>query len=426
MCPELSAAVGDLTDDEVVERLLALHRLMARVEGAIVETTGVFDRRMLHASDAARTASGWLAARVDQTQGRCKADVRLARRLRDMPVVAAAFRSGRIGRAKVDLLVEVRTPELVDLVAEQEAYLVDEVADLRVCDAGRFLRAWQQTARQYVGWCDPDGPVEETAPRIAVDLAQTFEGRFVLDGEMDAEHGAIIRSAIDAEVDEMFRVGVFTADDGLSPAERRGQALAQIVARKGRAGMRHGRPRPAIEVICDERTLVGLPVTGAEDMYARVCELADGTPLPTASLSRLFCGADLHRLVVSADGEVLDAGKDIRLANRAQRRALRFRHARRCAFPGCSAPIDWCEAHHVEEYDPDPSNDRGRTDMANLVPLCRYHHHRVHEGGFDLTLTPDGRVTVHRPPDAHGHRCRVTPARSWRRPAERRAATVPG
>ena len=102
---------------------------------------------MLHTVDGARTAAGWLTARVDQTRGRCGADVQLARTLRAMPLVEAAFRAGRIGRAKVDLLAEVRTPEIAELFAEQEAYLVGEVADLRVTDAGRFLRAWQQAAR---------------------------------------------------------------------------------------------------------------------------------------------------------------------------------------------------------------------------------------------------------------------------------------
>jgi hypothetical protein len=297
--------------------------------------------------------------------------------------------------------------------ASQEAWLVDEVAELRVTDANQFLRAWQQSARLYVGSIDPDEPIVETSPRVAVSLAQTFEGRYVLDGEMDAEHGAIVRTAIDAEVDEMYRVGIYGPDDGLTPAERRGQALVQIVARKGRVGIKHGRPRPSVEVICDEKTLQGLPIDDEADLRSRICEHVDGTPLPPASLARLLCGADLHRLVIGADGEVLDAGKDIRLANRAQRRALRYRHARHCAFPGCEAPIDWCEAHHVTAWDPDPTNDRGRTDMDNLVPLCRHHHHKVHEGGFTLTLEPDGHIDVHRPgPD----RCRITPARRWRQP----------
>ncbi|HEU5151264.1 MAG TPA: HNH endonuclease [Iamia sp.] len=401
-----------LTDAEITAHLLALHRLTARVEGALVAATGVFDRRRLHAADAARTTAGWLAARVDRTRTRSGADVEVARALRAMPVVAAAFRAGRLGRAKVDLLVATRIPEVAEVFAEQEAWLVAEVVDLRVGDANRFLRSWQEAARCHVGSVDPDEPVTEAAPRVAVTLTPTFDGRHVLDGEMDTEHGAIVRAAIDAEVDEMHRAGVFGPEDGLSPAERRGQALVQIVTRQGRTGMRHGRPRPSVEVIVDERTLRGLPIVDGTDLRTRVCEIAGGAPLRPASLHRLLCGADVHRLVISAAGEVLDAGKDIRLANRAQRRALRFRHAGHCAFPGCAAPTDWCEAHHVEPFDPDPGSPRGRTDMANLVPLCRHHHHAVHEGGFTLTLRPDGRTTVTRP----GGRCRVTAARRWRRP----------
>ena len=81
-----------------------------------------------------------------------------------------------------------------------------------------------------------------------------------------------------------------------------GQALVQIVTRKSNACTKHGRARPSVEVICDERTLQGLPITDAEDLKKRICTDADGTPLPPASLARLLCGADLHRLVVSADG----------------------------------------------------------------------------------------------------------------------------
>ncbi len=402
-----------LTDGEIVSRLLAVHREKARIEAELVALTGAFDRRGLHAADAARSTAGWLSARVDQTRARCAADVEVARRLRSMPAVEAAFRAGRIARVKVDLLIATCTPEVAAVFAEQEAWLVSEVADLRVRDANRFLRGWLEQARLHVGSIDPDAPVDETAPRVAVTLTQTFDGRYVLDGEMDAEHGAIIRNAIDAEVDEMFRVGVFSASDGLSPAERRGQALVQLLVRKAMPAQRHGRPRPSVEVICDEKTLRGMPIVDGDDLRTRVCQHLDGTPVAPASLHRLLCGADVHRLVISADGEVLDAGKTIRLANRAQRRALRFRHAGHCAFPGCDAPMDWCEAHHIEQFDPD--SERGPTDLDNLAPFCRYHHHAVHEGGFRVTLQADGQVHVTRP----GTRCPITPARTWRRPLVR-------
>lgn len=36
-------------------------------------------------------------------------------------------------------------------------------------------------------------------------------------------------------------------------------------------------------------------------------------------------------------------------------------------------------------------------DMSNLVLLCRFHHHAVHEGGHYLTRGPDGATEVTRP-----------------------------
>ncbi|HYI60368.1 MAG TPA: DUF222 domain-containing protein [Acidimicrobiales bacterium] len=399
----LTVTPGELADEGVRRHVRDLHRLRAVLDAAIVEATGVLDGRMIWAGDAARSAGAWLAARVDAMPGAARHEVRLARDLRDAPVVAEAARTGRLGRVKVDALMEVRTPELIEVFAEQEAYLVEEVAALRADEARRFLQSWQQFARLAIDSVDPDGPPPGEAPRVAVNLAQTFQGRYVLDGEMDPEHGAIVRSVIDAEVDDMFRTGVFGPDDGLTPPERRGQALVQVLVRKGRVGIKNGEIRPSIEVIVDERTLLDIPIEDDADQQSRVCQTRDGTPIPVPTMQRLLCEAVLHRVLVNAKSEVLDLGLDVRLANRAQRRALAFLH-RGCQFPGCSAPASWCEAHHIEPYD--PSNKTGPTDLANLCLLCRFHHHRVHEGRFHLARGPNGTLQVHRPDGTPIDRCR--------------------
>ncbi len=33
----------------------------------------------------------------------------------------------------------------------------------------------------------------------------------------------------------------------------------------------------------------------------------------------------------------------------------------------------------------------GGSDLANLIPLCVRHHHRVHDGGWQLELDPSNR-----------------------------------
>jgi hypothetical protein len=49
-------------------------------------------------------------------------------------------------------------------------------------------------------------------------------------------------------------------------------------------------------------------------------------------------------------------------------------------------------AHHIKEW-----ARGGGTDKANLVLLCSYHHHLVHEGGFRLTRNAAGRIEVRTP-----------------------------
>ena len=90
-----------------------------------------------------------------------------------------------------------------------------------------------------------------------------------------------------------------------------------------------------------------------------------------------------------------------RMANRAQRRALRGLYAT-CAIPGCAVKYDNCKLHHVEWWEND-----GPTDLRNLLPLCERHHHAVHDRGWILTLgqhreltvkTRDGQVMTTGPP----------------------------
>ncbi|NLV56107.1 MAG: DUF222 domain-containing protein [Acidimicrobiales bacterium] len=420
----VAADPTSMTDEEARRHVLALHRAKARVDAAVIAATGVVDGRGLHRADGSRSAGAWLSGRVDQTRGRSHADVRLSRFLRDAPATAAAFRAGRIGRVKVDLLARTRTPEVASIFTTTESHLVDTVETMLVADADTYLSAWHERALEAAGYVDPDHPTPPAAPFIALHLDQTVHDRWVLAGEMDNDHGQRIKAAIEAELDHLFRSGALTADDGLSVAERRGVALARILDRQVRAGTRHGRPRPSIEVRVDARTLAGIAVADpadddGADLASRVSEYLDGSPLAPTTLARYLCHADLHRVVMGPDGEILDVGKRHRSATRAQRRALRNRHDGHCAYPGCHAPDDWCEAHHIVPWNPDPASPDGGTDLSNLVPLCDFHHHRVHALGLGLTLHPDGTLDVHRPVAEGRRRQPITPTldhRRWRPP----------
>ena len=105
-------------------------------------------------------------------------------------------------------------------------------------------------------------------------------------------------------------------------------------------------------------------------------------------------------VVIDATGE-LNLGPTTRLANRAQRRAMRGIYSR-CAVPGCSVRYSRTKLHHIIWWE-----HAGLTDLQNLLPLCEIHHQKVHHDGWlislgpnrELTMTlPDGQVMTTGPP----------------------------
>jgi hypothetical protein len=194
-----------------------------------------------------------------------------------------------------------------------------------------------------------------------------------LDPESDAKVSAALGEAIAAERAK--------ADGQRSWNQLQADALVGLVTDARSLDRRV----PELAVLIDRDTLV-------DGLHERsVCETADGNPLPPETIRRLGCDADILPVVLGAHGEPLDVGRTQRLATRAQRRALRAMY-RTCAYPGCTVTVEACRIHHVQWWE-----HHGRTDVANLLPLCSAHHHLVHEGGWKLTLTPDRTITLHRP-----------------------------
>ncbi|MDH2445284.1 DUF222 domain-containing protein [Amnibacterium sp. CER49] len=92
------------------------------------------------------------------------------------------------------------------------------------------------------------------------------------------------------------------------------------------------------------------------------------------TVKRLQCSGASRLLVTDFSGEPLALGRRTRLFSAAQKKALVARDGG-CAWPGCTAPGAWCEAHHIRWW----NRDGGATDLKNGVLLCSHHHHLIHE-----------------------------------------------
>ena len=106
----------------------------------------------------------------------------------------------------------------------------------------------------------------------------------------------------------------------------------------------------------------------------------DGLELSGSAVRRMACDCDLIRVLLDADGCVLDVGRTQRLVTPAIWTALVARD-HHCAFPGCTRPPVMCHAHHIRHW-----ADGGATSLDNLVLLCGHHHRTIHHTPWQVRL----------------------------------------
>ncbi len=239
------------------------------------------------------------------------------------------------------------------------------------------------------------------------------EGMWNLSARFDPVTGVRIAGRIDAMVQALFGQAVPDGCPG-DPIEKQRYLVAQSVARllldDALAGAPEGagatgdtssgheaRHRPApVRPKPGRSEFVVVIDADATGQTGPVAEFAIPVEVPARVLAELADTADIHTVVVRngvvlhAPGE-LNLGRTTRLANRAQRRALRGLY-RSCAIPGCSVAYDRCKLHHIVWW-----RHGGRTDLANLVPVCAVHHTRIHHDGWVIELGPHRQVTLHLP-----------------------------
>jgi hypothetical protein len=118
--------------------------------------------------------------------------------------------------------------------------------------------------------------------------------------------------------------------------------------------------------------------------------LDTGHDISASEARRLACGAGIVPAVLGGQSQLLDLGRTQRFFTEAQRVALSTTYDS-CAAEDCDRPYAWTEHHHQ-----DPWASGGQTDLDQAVPLCGFHHRRLHHPGFhhQVTREPGGRKRV--------------------------------
>jgi hypothetical protein len=139
-------------------------------------------------------------------------------------------------------------------------------------------------------------------------------------------------------------------------------------------GTLFGTRKPAVRVL----------VTAADLASGLGFAHLEGAPeaVSIATAQRIACADGLVPILVTFDGKPLDVGRSQRLHDHRQRIALAVRDGG-CRGPGCTRPVSYCEAHHIDHWE-----DGGCTSVERGILLCKHHHLLVHNNGWKIIDDP--------------------------------------
>ena len=103
-------------------------------------------------------------------------------------------------------------------------------------------------------------------------------------------------------------------------------------------------------------------------------------PVTAGTVRKIACDADIIPVLLGGEGRILDIGRASRLFPPHVRKALIARD-RGCAFPGCTIPAPWCEAHHITYW-----SRGGTSGTENGALLCSHHHHVIHKEAWSIQV----------------------------------------
>jgi hypothetical protein len=174
-------------------------------------------------------------------------------------------------------------------------------------------------------------------------------------------------------------------EDSRTPGQRAADAIMGLlrIGVDADPGTVFGSRRPAVRVAITQRA--------RETRRGHGVFESNGDPISLETVDRFECDAGIVGVLFDSDGQVVNVGREQRLFTNRQRTGLALRDGG-CRFPGCERPVSWTEAHHIDEW----QRDRGRTDIADGILLCRLHHMLVHDNHWKIVR--QGSEYLLRPP----------------------------
>jgi uncharacterized protein DUF222 len=319
-------AMSSLVRDEDTETLAAA--LIQIREAGIDPLEAVFadgvrrlDKSGEFRADGALSITEWVRASCKLSGGAAAERVGIARQLEKLPQTEAAFASGHLGYQHVAVMAHAAEHVGAAAVRKEETNLLKAA---RTMDPGQFTGV----AKHFEHRVDAAGALAEANrayQRRYLYIGEPQDGLVRLDGLLDSEGGATLRTALQAFMKPI-------KDDPRSYGQRCADAVVELArqgssAKRAGAGKRDGAgPRPQLIIRASLDTLAGT-------RGAPAGELQGGGTVPAETVQRYACDSAISRITGRGelDHELSHATRTIPAPTR---RALETRD-RHCVFTGC-------------------------------------------------------------------------------------------
>jgi Domain of unknown function (DUF222)/HNH endonuclease len=352
---------------------------MAALEEAFKEKTAAEGRFICYLGEAARretfrdygatSTESWTVERFGVSKATARVLTHVGEMARDLPHLAGSLCAGDVSFDKVRAVVDVATPDTDEELRDQA----------RVC-----------TVRELAEVIRSAPPPGRTSGRSSHDrkYLRFNDSLCTMSVQLPADDYAETRVRLEARAKEI-------PSDGETPWDQRlCDGFLELIRSSAPGSTATASPY----VVVAHVPLTSLTeASGQETSLAGELEhvgLIDGE-----TVQRIACDATIVVALDDDVGRTMYEGRARRFPSDAQRREV-HRRDRHCRFPGCTN-MTFTNVHHIVAWKPG-----GRTDLPNLVLLCKHHHGVVHRKGWRMSgdaneeltiLSPTGGVMVSRP-----------------------------
>lgn len=402
------SGVDGLDGYAAAQLLPHVDRALSRLQSFKLSLIAVVDKEEVAADSGMTGTAAWLAAQSRSDGAAAARDVRLATALDEgLDVTRAALADGDLTPDHAHVIARTAAQLPANLAPEEKAAIEESLVQrAKLVDptrlgkvARRALEAAERTqaevdahedsilrdeekvaqARTRLTLVDNrDGTVTGhfTVPTLAGNILKKVVQQMASPRRFAQQAAKAAREKGASTADEVAQATweAFRAED-LTWDQKYGRAFVELLEHLPTDRL-SGKVNATVVVTLDFdklRTAVG------------AAHVDTGQDLSASEVRRLACNAGIVPAVLDGESQQLDLGRTERFFTEAQRVALAMRYDS-CAADGCDRPFAWTEGHHEDAW-----AMGGETNLDKAVPLCGFHHRRVHDPGYRHTIATDAK-----------------------------------